>query len=77
MPLPLVILSPANIPTSLAGDGIDLELQTSFALFGIHSLTASTVLVTEVTQTDEKSVSNRINPITKCKNEPAPKTIKR
>ena len=40
-------------------------------------LTASTVLVTEVTPTDENSVSNKTNPITKCKNDPAPKTIKR
>ena len=72
-----MILSPAKIPTSLAGDGVDLEVQASLATFGMQSLTASTVLVTEVTPTDENSVSNKTNQITKCKNDPAPKTIKR
>ena len=43
----------------------------------MHSLTVSTVLVTEVTPTDKNKVSSKTNPITKCRNEPAPKTINR
>ena len=68
-------LSPGKIPTFLAGDGTDFSEQTSLAFCGIHSLTFSIVLVTEVTPTDKNRVSSKTKPITKCRKEPAPKTI--
>ena len=72
-----MILSPANMPTFFAGEGVDFAVQTSLAFCGMHSLTCSTVLVTEVTPTDIKRVRSNTKPITKCRNEPAPKTINR
>ena len=53
------------MPTFFAGDGVDLVEHTSLVFCGIHSLTFSTVLVTEVTPTDTKSVRSNTKPITK------------
>ena len=43
----------------------------------MHSLTRSTLLVNEVTPTEENKTNSSTKPITKCRNEPAPKTINR
>ena len=77
MPFTLTILSPATMPTFLAGDGTDFTEHTSVAVCGMQSLTRSTLLVNEVTPMEANKTNSSTNPITKCRNEPAPKTINR
>ena len=76
-PFTLTILSPVFIPTTFAGEGTDCGEQTSVDVCGIHSLTRSTLLVREVIPTDENKAISSMKPKTKCRNEPAPKTINR
>jgi hypothetical protein len=74
-----MISSPAIKPAAFAGVGIEVAVQfeseTPVEEFETHGTTRSIVFVTAVTPTPENRITNIKKPRTKCRNDPAPRTI--
>jgi hypothetical protein len=68
--------SPGRIPAALAGDGVDCDVQAAPEVL-IHGTTRSTVEVSAAVPTPKKIVKIKRYPRRKCRNEPAPRTIRR
>ena len=71
----------ANNPEIFAGEGVDvaehLVSVTPLEVFRTQGTTSPMVLVTVVTPTPARRTKRIRKPSTKCRKEPAPRTIKR